>query len=234
MSSWYFQVQEPREIRDFTFTLTLPDLTQSHLNFPEGCMTPTTIRPTLDSAGTLLVFHLDHAISGKGMGIALPTVSQPGELTMAVLREVERGWLLIFATLILGFTLAGVSHAVLLSVLFGATAACTYGLLGDCSDFLFGFWGTAALVWVPAFILLAWLLRRVEPRSVATVLASQFLLFGLVYPLVAGLDSERQSFYFNISALVFLSMAAWQLLRKLRPHLRESSPVAKPALEVVT
>ena len=232
MSSWYFQVQEPREIRDFTFTLTLPDLKQAHLNFPEGCMTPTTTRPTPDNAGTVLVFRLDHAISGKGMGIALPTVSQPGELTTAVLGEVERGWLLIFTMLILGFTIAGVSHAVLLSVLFGATAACAYGLLGDCSDLLLGFWGTAALVLLPAFILLAWLLKRVEPRPVANALAFQFLLFGVVYPLAAGLDFDRQSLYFDISALVFLALAAWQLLQRLRPHLRDSSPVPKPALEV--
>lgn len=232
MSTWYFQVQEPREIRDFTLTLTLPDLTKAHLNFPEGCMSPTSTKPTSDSRGTILTFRLDHAISGKGMGIALPTVAQPGELTTAVLGEVERGWLLIFAMLILSLTLAGVSHAVLLSVLFGATAACAYGLLGDCSDFLLGFWGTAGLVLVPAFVLLAWLLRRVEPRPEANAMALQFLLFGLVYPLCAGLDSERQTLYFNISALVFLALAAWQLLRKLRPQLREGS--TKPVLEGAT
>jgi hypothetical protein len=234
MSTWYFQVQEPREIRDFTFALTLPDLAKAHLNFPEGCMTPTATKPTPDNRGTILTFRLDHAISGKGMGIALPTVAQPGELTNAVLAEVERGWLLIFTMLILGFTLAGISHAVLLSVLFGATAACAYGLLGDCSDFLLGFWGTAGLVLVPAFVLLAWLLRRVEPRPVANALAFQFLLFGLVYPLAAGLDSDRQSLYFNISALVFLALAAWQLLQKFRPHWRDSSPTPKPALEMAT
>jgi hypothetical protein len=234
MSSWYFQVQEPREVRDFTFTLTLPDLTQAHLNFPEGCMTPTAIRPTPDNAGTILVFRLDHAISSKGMGIALPTVAQPGELTTAVLGEVERGWLLIFAMLILGLSLGGVSHAVLLSVLFGTTAACAYGLLGDCSDFLSGFWGTAGLVLVPAFVLLAWLLRRVEPRPAANALSLQFLLFGLVYPLAAGLDSDRQSLYFNISALVFLALAAWQLLRKLRGHQRDGSPTPTAVLEAAT
>src|SRR5205085_9451592 len=96
MSSWYFQVQDPHEIRDFTLTLNLPDLAKAHLNFPEGCMSPTETRATADNRGSILTFRLDHAISSKGMGIALPTVPQPGETTKAVLDEVERGWLLVY------------------------------------------------------------------------------------------------------------------------------------------
>src|SRR5581483_5966828 len=73
MSSWYLQVKESREIRDFTLTLTLPDLPKSRLNNPEGCMAPTDIKPTADGQGSILTYRLDHAISNKGMGIALPT-----------------------------------------------------------------------------------------------------------------------------------------------------------------
>jgi hypothetical protein len=230
MSYWYLQVKEPREIRDFFFTLTLPDLSKARLNFPEGCMTPTSIKPTPDNRGTVLSFHLDHAISNKGMGISLPTVTQPGETTNAVLAEVERGWLLIFAMLLFGLTSAGAGQAVLLSVLFGAAGACAYGLLGDFSDLLFGFWGTAGLILVPGFLLLAWLLRRSAPRAPANLLASQLLLFGLLYPCVAGLDSDRQSLYFNLAALVFLALAAWQLGIKClrtgpeRPSLQLQTP----------
>ena len=215
MSYWYLQVKEPREIRDFNFTLTLPDLAKAHLNFPEGCMTPTAIRPTPDNRGTVLTFHLDHAISNKGMGIALPSVAQPGELTSAVLGEVERGWLLVFAMLVFGLTLTGARQAVLLSVLFGAATACGYGLLGDCSDFLLGFWGTAGLMLLPAFLVLAWLLRRCAPGVAGKALACQFIVFGIVYPCLAGLDSDRQSLYFNLSAVLYLVVAAWLLLRKL-------------------
>jgi hypothetical protein len=215
MSSWYFQVLEPREIRDFTLSLTLPDLAKAHLNFPEGCMTPTDTKPTDDNRGTVLTFRLDHAISSKGMGIALPTVSQPGETTSAVLGEVERGWLLLFATLLLGLTLGQAYYSVLLTVLFGAAGACVYGLLGDFSDVLFGFWGAACCILVPAFVLLAWLVIRFSPRSSARLLAFQCLLFGLLYPCMAGLDSDRQSLYFNLAALSFLAFAAWQLASTL-------------------
>ena len=215
MSVWYFQVKEPREIRDFDLTVNLPDLPKARMNNPEGCMAPTTIKPTPDNQGMALNYHLDHAISSKGMGIAFPTPPQPGAATNAVLAEVERGWLLIFAMLILGFTLASVNHAVLLSVLFGAATACAYGLLGDFSDLLLGFWGTAVLILLPMFLLLAWLLPRVAPPQTGKLLAAQLLLFGIAYPAVAGLDAERQTLYFNLCALTFLALAAWQLVRRL-------------------
>ncbi len=214
MSVWYFQVKEPREIRDFTLTLTLPDLPQAHLNNPEGCMTPTSVQPTADKQGCVLTYRLDHAISNKGMGIALPPPPQPGAATTAVLTEVERGWLLIFAMLVLGLTLAEAAYAPLLGVLFAAGSACAYGLLADCSDLLLGFWGTAVLVLVPMFVLLAWLLRRVLPGC-GSRLALQLLLFGVLYPLLAGLDGDRQTLYFNLCAVTFLALASWQLVGRL-------------------
>src|SRR5262249_60071750 len=124
MSIWYFQVRQPREIRDFNLTLNLPDLPKSRMNNPEGCMTPTEIKPTPDSQGMILTYRLDHAISSKGMGMALPAPPQPGATTNAILAEVERGWLLLFAMLVLWMALAGVEHAVLLSVLFASCTAC--------------------------------------------------------------------------------------------------------------
>lgn len=179
MSFWYFQVRESREIRDFTLTLSLPDLPKARLNYPEGCMTPTDIQPTADNQGCVLTYRLDHALSNKGMGIVLPQLPQPGETTNAVLREVERAWLLIFAMLALSLTLAAERHAVLLTVLFGAATAFSYGLLGDFSDLLFGFWGTAALVLAPLFTLLAWLLKRMN-AGIGKILAGLLILFGIV------------------------------------------------------
>lgn len=213
MTSWYLQVREPREIRDFTLTLTLPDLPKSRLNNPEGCMTPTDIKPTANGQGSVLTYRLDHAISSKGMGIALPTPPQPGAVTNAVLGEIERSWLLIFALLVLGLTIATPGKAVLLSLLFGAATALGYGLLGDFSDLLFGFWGTAVLVLLPEFILLAWLLRKFLPGVNGRLMAGQLLLYGILLPCLSGLDSERQSLYLNICAGLFLAFAAWLLVK---------------------
>ena len=211
MSSWYLQVREAREIRNFALTLNLPDLPKPRLNYPEGCMSPTEIKPTPDALGSVLTYRLDHAISNKGMGISLPTLPQPGETTNAVLGETERSWLLIFALLVLGLTVASVKYAVPISLLFCAATALGYGLLGDFSDILFGFWGTAVFILVPLFVLLACLLRRVLPGKAGKLLAGQFLVYGLLLPCLAGLDDEHQLLYLNICALLFLTFIAWQL-----------------------
>jgi len=228
VSFWYFQVREAREIRDFILTLNLPDLPVADLNYPGGCMTPTEIKPL--AGGSTLTFRLDHAISSQGMGIALPSLPQPGATTNAVLGETETAWLLIFAMLVLGLTLAPVNHAVLISILFGSVAACAYGLVGDFSDLLFGFWGTG-LVLLPIFFLLAWLLRRAAPGPAGRWLAWQWLLYGLVYPCLAGLDSDRQTLYFNLCSLLFLGWASWQLTQKLpvAPELEAAEPALQPS-----
>jgi hypothetical protein len=214
MTSWYFQVTEAREIRDFTLALNLPDLPKARLNYPEECMTPTDIKPTADGLGSVLTYRLDHAISSKGMGISLPTLPQPGATTSAVLGESEQGWLLIFALLVIGLTLAGASHAVPVSLLFGAAVALGYGLLGDFSDLLLGFWGTAALILLPLLLLLSWLLRKAVPGIVGRLMAIQLLCYGILLPCLAGLDYQRESLYQNICAMLFLSFAAWLLVRR--------------------
>ncbi|HXR47986.1 MAG TPA: hypothetical protein VN784_11165 [Candidatus Limnocylindrales bacterium] len=214
LSYWYFQVREAREIRDFTLVLNLPDLPKSKLNYPDGCMTPTDIAPTKDHQGTILTYRLDHALNDKGMGISLPQLPQPGETTRAVLGEVGDAWLLVFGVLALSLTLVGARHAVLLTVLVSTATALGYGLLADFCDLLLGFWGTAMLVLVPYFLLLAKLLIRASPR-IGQWLAAQLLLLGIVYPCLAGLDADRQSLYLNLCALAFLSFAAWLLVKNV-------------------
>ena len=214
LSYWYFQVREAREIRDFRLVLNLPDLPKSKLNYPDGCMTPTDIAPTQDHLGTILTYRLDHALNNKGMGIALPKLPQPGETTRAVLNEAGDAWLLVFSALALTLTLAGARHAVLLTGLLSTATAFGYGLLANFSDLLFGFWGTAFLILVPYFFVLAALLTRAVSQT-GKWLAAQFLLLGIAYPCLAGLDGDRRSLYLNLCALAFLLFATWLLMKNV-------------------
>ncbi len=223
MAQWYFQVAEQREIRDFTLALNLPDLPVAKLNYPEGCMSPTSMEPTTEGRGSLLTYRLDHALSQKGMGIALPTLPQPGATTNAVLGEAERGWMLIVATLLLTLTLAEIRHGALLSVMFAAAIALAFGVLGDFSDLLFGFWGTAILVFLPLVVSLAWMAMRIVGGVTGKILAGLLLVFGLVYPAAAGLDAERQNLYLNVCGFLFLAFTAWQLADELRSSSGEPS-----------
>jgi len=215
LSYWYFQVREPREIRDLELKLALPDMPRKSLNYPEGCMTPTGIAD--EQKGAVLTYRLDRALSNKGMGIEIPKLTQPGELAGAVLGEVRKGWVLLFAALLLGGTLCGYKHTALLATFIAAAVAFAYGLLGDFSGTPLGFWGTGLIVVLPIFLLLLAALRRALPGAEGSALMLQLYVFGLLYPCLAGLDEKRQVLYLNLSALLFLVVAAWQLIRRLRP-----------------
>jgi len=214
LSYWYFQVREPREIRDFELKLALPDTPRKKLNYPEGCMTPSEIVES--GQGSVLTYRLDRALSQKGMGIEVPKLTQPGELASAVLDEVRKGWLLLFAGLLLGSTLAGLRHAALLTVMVAAAVAVAYALVGDFCDTLLGFWGTGVGVLLPMLALLLGVLRRALPGKEGSLLMLELVAFGLVYPLLAGLDDKHQLLYLNLSAVLFLAVAAWQVLQRLR------------------
>jgi len=229
MSQWYFQVPEQREIRDFTLALNLPDLPTARLNYPEGCMSPTSVEPTLVGRGSLLTYRLDHAISHKGMGISLPTLPQPGDATNAVLAEAERGWMLIVAALLLTLTLSKVRHAPLLTALFAAAVALAFGVLGDFSDLLLGFWGTALVVFVPLLLLVAWFARKIVVGPPGKCLAVLMVVFGALYPTAAGFDDDRQSLYLNICGFLFLAFTAWRLADELRVSSAEPGVSTQPA-----
>jgi hypothetical protein len=229
MSQWYFQVPEQREIRDFTLALNLPDLPKTKLNYPEGCMSPTDVKPTADSRGSLLTYRLDHAISHKGMGVSFPTLPQPGASTNAVLAEAERGWMLVVALLLLTFTLAEIRPAPVLTALLASALALGFGVLGDFSDLLFGFWGTAGIIFLPLLVVLAWIVRRIISGTRGKVLALLTCVFGLLYPAAAGLDPERQTLYLNICGLLFLAFTAWQLADELRVSSAEPGVNTQPA-----
>jgi hypothetical protein len=148
------------------------------------------------------------------MGIELPNLSQPGETTGAVLAEAEKGWVLLFAAVILGLTLAGGRGAVLVGVLVGCAVALGYGLLGDLSDTFLGFWRTSISILIPLLIALGWLTSRCLPTLEGKLVGLELLLFGAIYPCLAGLDANRETLYLNVSAFIFLAIAAWMILQR--------------------
>jgi hypothetical protein len=212
LSSWYFIVREPREIRDFLLTLTVANLPRSQWNNPQECMTPTALVSTPDGQGTVASYQLDHAIVSKGMGVALPRVEQPGEREVAVLGQICKGWVLMFATAVLMLIVGGARAGELSAVLIGAAVACAYGLVGNLYDTVLGFWPGAALVLVPLFVLLGLWVRRALAGRGGMLLALALPYFGAVYPLLAAMDEAHELLYMNLSATVFLAVAAWTLL----------------------
>ena len=57
-------------------------------------------------------------------------------------------------------------------------------------------------------------------------LALQFLIVGVLYPSVAGLDSSRQTLYLNVCAVGFLVFTAWLLATRQRNRPTEQTGAA--------
>ena len=134
------------------------------------------------------------------------------------------------SALALSLAIAGVRHAVLLTILFVTGTAFGYGLLADFSDLLFGFWGTLVIIVVPLFAVATVLLRRVAPEA-GRGLAVQFILFGVVYPCLAGLDPARQPLYLNLCALGLLVFTAQLVAERLaKDKLTEPPQLVNPSM----
>ncbi len=207
MYSWYFQVREQRELRNFNLTLTLPDLPVEQWNNPEGCMTPTTLSATADGKGSLALYTLDHAIVGKGMGIGLPRPVQPGAAEARVLREAQKGWGWMFAAAVLALTLGGARMAPVVAVISAAAVAIGYSLLGSLYETPLGFWVAAAVVLIPIFAALAWATRQALPPGEGRGLGTLMFIFAGIAPFAAALDDNRKLLYWSICAVLFLALA---------------------------
>ena len=120
----------------------------------------------------------------------------------------------LFAAAVLSLTLAGGRGGVLVGVLVGCAVALGYGLLGDLSDTFLGFWGTAILMLIPLLIALGWLAARCLPALEGRLVGIELLLFGAIYPCLAALDADRGTLYLNISAFIFLAIAAWMIAQR--------------------
>jgi hypothetical protein len=68
-------------------------------------------------------------------------------------------------------------------------------------------------------------LRKVVPGATGKLMARQMLLFGLLLPCLAGLDSDRQALYLDLCAGIFLAFITWQLVSQfIRPPEVQAAP----------
>lgn len=212
LETWYFQNDNLRELRDFELTVDLTDIPLADLNYPEGCMTPT--EAAAAGAGSRLLYRLDHTLSAKGMGVALPKLEQPGQALSGILSEAPRGWTLFFALLWLGLTVAGGRGSGFMTLVCSIPIAFGYGLMAD--------WTDAGLDWYWAFLLavmpfvgltVAVVRRRLGPVD-GWILAAPLTLMAVGYPLGAGLDDGRFMMYRNLAGLLFLGTVVWLAVRR--------------------
>ncbi len=227
MQYFYYQIPTQREIKDFTLTMTIDRLPTTLLNYPEGCITPTDIKPTADGQGSVLTWKLDRAVTLAGMGVALPQPEQPGANVLRALTNSPYALTLLIATLALTLLILGEPVRFIDLALLSGVYSLQFLLMASLTDYVLGFWGVlilgAALV-----SLLAFLLYRKHPSRLLRILvAALVIVFGLLYPL-SGLLTDV-AYRNSVDGLVQVGLIVYLFGLSLYARLRPSPPVPSAA-----
>lgn len=199
METFYYQVPAKREIKDFVLTLTVDRLPVSLLNYPQGCLTPTEIRPTGDQKGSILTWRFDRAITVAGMGVALPVPEQPGAQVLRVLLNSPYALTLLVTVVSLTLLIRGEPVRFLDLALLSGVYCVQFLIMAAVSDFVFGFWGSLALGACLTGALTFFLFRRLHSRLLRVLVYALVGFFTLVYPLSGLLEqAPHRSMFENL------------------------------------
>ena len=198
MDYFYYQIPVQREIKNFVLTLTIDRLPVSLLNYPDGVITPTEIKPTSDGRGSILTWKLDRAITVAGMGVALLQPEQPGAQVLRVLVISPYALTLLGAMLVLTMLIWGIQIRFIDLALLSAVYTMQFLLMAAISDYFFGFWGAMITGALLTLFLSFLLFRKLPSRPLKVVIYILVAFFTLVYPLSGLLTELSQQNAFNM------------------------------------
>lgn len=231
MDTFTYQISNQREIKNFVLVVTVDRLPVSLLNYPDGALTPTEIRPTDNRAGSILTWKLDKAITVAGMGVALLAPEQPGAKVLQVLVNSSYALTLLIAVLCLTLLICGEKVNFLDLVLLSGVYSVYYMIMAAISDYFFGFWGALGVGAALTLGLTFLLFRKASTRLLRGLIYGLVVFFTLVYPL-AGLLPEvvqRNAFesLVQVGLIVYLfGLALYTQVTRRRPAAPETTPTA--------
>lgn len=196
MDTFTYQISERREIKEFELVLTIDRLPVTLLNYPDGALTPSEIKPTADGAGSVLTWRLDKAITSAGMGVALITPEQPGAKVLQVLVNSAYAITLLLAVLCLTLLIRGEKVNFLDLALLSGAYSVYYMIMASISDYFFGFWGSLILGTVITGLLTYLLFRHLSSKLLRNTIYVLVGFFTIIYPLSGLLSqiAERNTF----------------------------------------
>jgi len=218
---FYYQVPQPRELKDFVLTMTVGGLAVADVNYPERCLTPMSVEPTADGRGTVLVWTLDRSVTTAGMGVALPTPVQPGAKVSLVLRNSPYALMLLVVAVALTLLVRGERASLFDLSLLSATYCVLFLSMASFSDFWLGFWGSLVLGAVLTMGM-AWLLYRRHPARLPILGLTGF--FTLLYPL-SGLFPDHQD---PVDGMVAVGLIVYLFFMALFARLRAEGAAVGP------
>lgn len=206
MESYYYQIPNRREIRNFELVVTIDRLPVEMLNYPDGVLSPMLIEATEDGQGSVLHWELDRAITTAGMGVSLPQPEQPGQQVLRVLQKSPYAITLLGVMIALTFLLTDELVNFLTLTLVIAIYAGQFLVMAAVSDYLPGF-AWAMIAGATVCCLPAYLLFRSHPSKLLRYLAYGLMtFFSLIYPLAGLLPDQLSSSSFDAMVQFFLIM----------------------------
>jgi hypothetical protein len=224
MDTFYYQIPTQRQINDFTLNLSIDRLPTTLLNYPEGVLTPTEMRPTADGLGSELTWRFNGAITTAGMGVALLQPEQPGEQVLRVLWNSPYALTILITMLALTLLIRNEPVRFIQLALLASAYCVQFLMMASLSDYLFGFWGSLAMGAALTGTLTFLLFRRHPSRLLRILVYSLVCFFAVVYPL-AGLFSQatqRNSFDGLVQVSLIVYLFALSLYSQI--EMRQPSP----------
>ncbi|MBK9926511.1 MAG: hypothetical protein IPP66_14645 [Anaerolineales bacterium] len=197
MDYFYYQIPVQREIKDFILTLTVDRLPISLVNYPDGVITPTEIKPTADRRGSILTWKLDRAITVAGMGVSLMPPEQPGAQVLRVLVVSPYALTLLGAMLALTMLIWGTTVRFLDLSLLSAVYSMQFLLMAAISDYFLGFWESLVVGALLTLFLSYLLFRKLPTREMRLSVYGLILFFTTIYPLSGLLTDVSQQNAFH-------------------------------------
>ncbi len=228
MDTFYYQIYSQREIKNFVLTLTVDRLPVSLLNYPNGALTPTEIKPTADGQGSVLTWKLDRAVTVAGMGVALLQPEQPGAQVLRVLLNSPYALTLLITMLALTLIILGEPVRFLELALLSGIYCVQFLVMAGISDYAFGFWGSLVVGAILTAFLTFLLFRRHPSRLLKILVYALVAFFTLVYPLAGLLRqvTERNAFdnLVQVGMIVYIfGLALYAAVRRRRAD--QSTPI---------
>lgn len=226
MEYFYYQVPVQREIKNFVLTLNVDRLPVSLLNYPEGCLTPTDIKPTSDQRGSILTWKLDRAVTVAGMGVALLQPQQPGAQVLRALVNSPYALTLLITMIALTLVICGQPARFLDLALLAGAYCVQFLIMAALSDLALGFWGSLILGACVTGALTFLLFRRYASMLLRVLTLALVGFFSVVYPL-AGLltDVTRRNSFDNL-VQVGLILYLFGLVVYTRSRVQQVAPTS--------
>ncbi|MBI5700367.1 hypothetical protein HZC34_00765 [Candidatus Saganbacteria bacterium] len=184
----------------------IDQLPAAQINYPEGCLTPTTISKTSDGKGTILEWKLDKALTTAGMGVALPKPEQPGAKVSLVLKNNPYTLMLLVVTICLTFLILGEKINFLEISLLSAVYYILFITMASVSDHFIGFFGSLALGSAMTLYLSHLLYRNYPKELIRKNIYYLVVFFAIIYPISGLFPSIEDSFkgVVNVCLIIYL------------------------------